>query len=236
MLRGEKRRERVVSEEELLKYLTCASPLLSDVAATLNDTGLRPDECHRLRWENITWIYGHNGRLLVTEGKTPAARRALPLTARVRAVLEFRWKAAGRPSEGYIWPAPTRSGRIDHSTLKKQHARALKLSGVRPFVLYTLRHTFATRIAPHVDAWTLCKIMGWASLSVAMRYIHPSDERVLEAISVLGGHNSGHSGNFAESRVLSSTQEPIEKTGGLMVSAAGFEPATHALKGHCSTN
>jgi hypothetical protein len=35
-------------------------------------------------------------------------------------------------------------------------------------VLYSLRHTFATRIAPHVDAWTLCKIMGWETLSVAM--------------------------------------------------------------------
>jgi len=40
---------------------------------------------------------------------------------------------------------------------------------------------FATRIAPHVDAWTLCKIMGWASLSVAMRYVHPSEQRVLAA-------------------------------------------------------
>jgi integrase len=193
MLRGEKRRERVVSEEELLRYLACGSPLLADVVATLNDTGLRPDECHRLRWENITWINGRNGSLLVTEGKTAAARRVLPMTPRVRAILEAKWNAAGKPQEGFVWPAPTKSGHIDHSTLKKAHARALKLSGVRPFVIYSLRHSFATRVAPHVDAWTLCKIMGWASLSVAMRYIHPSDERVLEAISVLGGHNSGHS-------------------------------------------
>jgi integrase len=83
-------------------------------------------------------------------------------------------RAGGKPLEGYVWPAPTKSGHIDHSTLKKPHGRALKLSGVRPFVLYSLRHSFATRLAPHVDAWTFCKIMGWASLSVAMRYIHPS--------------------------------------------------------------
>jgi integrase len=75
MLRGEKRRERVVSEEELLRYLACAFPLLADVAITLNDTGLRPDECHRLQWENITRVNGRNGSLLVTEGKTTAARR-----------------------------------------------------------------------------------------------------------------------------------------------------------------
>jgi len=48
-------------------------------------------------------------------------------------------------------------------------------------VIYSLRRAFATRIAPYVDAWTLCKIMGWASLSVAMKYSHPSDEHVLAA-------------------------------------------------------
>jgi len=30
------------------------------------------------------------------------------------------------------------------------------------------------QFAASLDAWTLCKIMGWASLSVAMRYVHPS--------------------------------------------------------------
>jgi integrase len=211
MLRGEKRRERVVSEEELLGYIACAGPLLTDVAITLYDTGLRPDECHRLRWENITWINGRNGTLLVTEGKTAAARRSLPLMPRLRSILEDRWIAANRPEEGWVWPSATRSGHIDHSTLKKQHARALKLSGVRPFLLYSLRHTFATRLAPYVDAWTLCKIMGWASLSVAMRYIHPSDERVLEAISGLGGHNSGHNETSKKLPALADAGEIIEK-------------------------
>jgi site-specific recombinase XerD len=63
---------------------------------------------------------------------------------------------------------------------------------VRPFVLYSLRHSFATRIAPHVDAWTLCKVMGWSSLSVAMTYIHPSEDQVLDAFSDMGRHNFGH--------------------------------------------
>jgi hypothetical protein len=40
---------------------------------------------------------------------------------------------------------------------------------------------FATRIAPHADPWSLCKIMGWASLSVAMVYVHPQEDRVLAA-------------------------------------------------------
>jgi integrase len=183
MLRGEKRRERVVSDEDFARYLTCASLLLSDVAVVLHDTGLRPDECHRLDWSDIALTNGRHGKLLVRHGKTAAARRELPMTPRVRQVLEARWDLAGRPAEGWLWPSPTKSGHIDHSTLKKQHRHALKLCGVRPFVLYSLRHSFATRVAPHVDAWTLCKIMGWSSLSVAMTYIHPSEDRVLNAFS-----------------------------------------------------
>ena len=31
---------------------------------------------------------------------------------KVRHILETRWTAHGRPSEGYVWPAPTKTGRI----------------------------------------------------------------------------------------------------------------------------
>jgi integrase len=160
MLGDEKRPELVVGDAELARYLTCASPLLADVATVLNDTGLRPDECHRLDWSDIAFVNGRHGKLLVRYGKTKAARRHLPLTPRVRALLQARWDNARRPEEGWVWLAPTKTGHIDHSSLKKQHRNALKVSGVHAFLLYSLRHTFATRIAPHVDAWTLCKIMG----------------------------------------------------------------------------
>ena len=50
------------------------------MAAVLADAGLRPDECHRLRWEDITWANGRNGTMLVNQGKTAAARRVLPMT------------------------------------------------------------------------------------------------------------------------------------------------------------
>ena len=198
MLRGEKRRERVVTDEDFAHYLMGASPMLADAATVLHDTGIRPDECHRLDWSDVTFSNGRHGKLLVRHGKTAAARRELPLTPRVREVLRARWEADGRPDEGWIWPAATRSGHIGHSTLKKQHRRALQLSGVRPFVLYSLRHSFATRIAPHVDAWTLCKVMGWSSLSVAITYIHPSEDRVLDAFSDMGGHNFGHNDSRKE--------------------------------------
>jgi len=80
------------------------------------------------------------------------------------------------------------------SSLKKQHAKALKLSKVRPFVLYSLRHTFLTRLgASGCDVWTLARIAGHSSVAISARYVHPSENSVLAAVEKLGGHNSGHS-------------------------------------------
>ena len=160
----------------------------------LVDTGLRPEECYRLLWDSITWVNGRNGTLIVTHGKTKAARRVLPMTPRVRHILETRWKAAGKPTEGYVWPAPTRADTSNRPALKKQHGKALKLSKVRPFVLYSLRHTFLTRLGQSgCDVWTLARIAGHSSIAISARYVHPSEDAVLEAMARLGGHNSGHS-------------------------------------------
>src|SRR6266581_2628854 len=193
-LPGENHRERVITPEEEARYLTSASPLLAEIATVLVDTGLRPEECYRLLWDSITWMNGRNGTLLVTHGKTKAARRLLPMTPRVRHILESRWEAVGRPLEGYVWPAPSKSGHMEPSSLKKQHAKALKLSKVRPFVLYSLRHTFLTRLgASGCDAWTLARIAGHSSVAMSARYVHPSEDSVLSAVERLSGHNSRHS-------------------------------------------
>lgn len=203
-LPGERRRERVITPEEEARYLAAAPQLLASVAVVLADTGMRPEECFRLVWENVTWVAGRNGALLVAHGKSAAARRVLPMTQRVRAVLESRWINAKKPDEGWVWPAPTRSGHVEPSGLRKHHARVFITIAeeakkenertVRPFVLYSLRHTFLTRLGQSgCDAWTLARIAGHASINISARYVHPSEEAVLNAMSRLGGHKIGHS-------------------------------------------
>ena len=167
LLRGEQHRERVVSSEEESRYMGAAGELMADIATVLIDTGMRPEENSRLRWESIRWSNGHCGTVQVTHGKTAAARRMLPRSPRVRALLERRWDAAQMPAEGWVWAAGTASGHIEPSTVKKQHQRALRLSGVRPFVLYALRHTFLTRLGEDANcplkagyAWRGCCSSG----------------------------------------------------------------------------
>jgi integrase len=187
MLPGELHRERVVTQEEEGRYLASANSLLAEIATVLVDTALRPERCYRLVWDSITWVNGRNGTLLVTHGKTKAARRLLPMTPRVRHILETRWNAIGKPSEGYVWPAPTKTGHIEPSSLKKQHCKALKLSKVRPFVLYSLCHTFLTRLGESgCDVWTLARIAGHNSIAISARYVHPSEDAVLQVMAPAG--------------------------------------------------
>ena len=121
------------------------------------------------------------------------------MSLRVRRILETRWRNANTPAEGWIWPAATKSGHVEPSSLKKQHRKALGLAGVRPFVLYSLRHTFLTRLGESgCDAWTLARIAGHSSIAISSRYVHPSENAVLDAVERMGGHKIGHSGESLE--------------------------------------
>jgi integrase len=53
LLPGERHRERVVAQEEEARYLAAAPEPLASIATALADTGMRPDECYRLRWVHI---------------------------------------------------------------------------------------------------------------------------------------------------------------------------------------
>lgn len=82
----------------------------------------------------------------------------------------------------WIFPAPTRRGHIEGSTLKKQHAAALTASSVAPFVLYTFRHTCITRWAKHMDPFTLHVLAGHTGMNTTKRYVHPSEADIREAM------------------------------------------------------
>jgi integrase len=166
--------------------------LLHDVATLLLDCGIRPDECFRLRWENY-----QNGVIEITHGKTDNARRRIPLSQRAQSVLEMRRGTAEGP---WIFPAPTKSGHIEPSTLQGQHAKACKLANIEHFPLYTFRHTCLTRWAPFMDPWTLAYLAGHRDMSITKRYVHPQEfstraamEKARAALNVeRSGHNSGH--------------------------------------------
>jgi integrase len=212
MLPGERHKERVLNsdEEELFFEATRSEAmmrhqdpqLLHDGAGILIDCALRPEECFRLRAEYIS-----DGVLEIPYGKSEnARRRRIPVTSRVKAILDMRLQIAeGGP---WVFPAKTMSGHIEPSSLKKQHPRALRVSGVEPFDLYTLRHTCLTRWAPHMDPWTLAYLAGLRDMNITKRYVHPQEHTIREAMdearNARGGRSFGHN---AESATLASRTE-----------------------------
>jgi integrase len=176
--------------------------LLRDVATVLLDCGLRPEECFRLRWENIRGDAAH-----VPFGKTENARRTIPLTPRASALIEMR-RSAER-SEEWVFPARTESGHVEKSTLKKQHPKACTLAKLAPFPLYTFRHTCLTRWAEYMDPYTLAYLAGHSDFSTTRRYVHPQAHTVRDAMErarvAQGGHSSGHNSVARIENATSST-------------------------------
>jgi len=81
------------------------------------------------------------------------------------------------------YPAETKSGHVNHSTFRRPNRAALKLCKVRPFVLYSLRHTFLTWLgAGGCDVWTLMKIAVHSNMQQSMAYIHPDSKTVQAAV------------------------------------------------------
>lgn len=210
MLPGENQRERVLTDEEEYNYLSTATELgygleaayerslggvraavrgkqpikpdsflLRDVTTILIDCGLRPEECYRLRWDNI-----REGAIEIFQGKRRGSRRRIPVSTRVQAILEMR-KASS--ASNWIFPAPTKSGHIEVSSLKKQHQKALEASQIQRFVLYDLRHTCLTRWSKAMDPFTLKKLAGHTDLSTTMRYVHLNDADVRKAMEKAQG-------------------------------------------------
>jgi integrase len=217
MLPGENHRERVLSPGEEALYFRAASteamdqhadpPLLADVARILLDCGLRPEECFRLRRENVT-----DGKIEIHYGKTNNARRRIPMTPKVQAIVEMR---LSKPETGvWLFPASTRSGHIEPSSLKKQHAKAVSEATrilreetgdpqktFAGFELYTLRHTCLTRWAPHMDPWTLAYLAGHRDMNITKRYVHPQEQTILDAMDKARKGSSGHSGSWEDAGI-----------------------------------
>jgi len=67
---------------------------------------------------------------------------------------------------------------------------------------------FLTRLgALGCDVWTLARIAGHSSIAMSYRYVHPSEDSVLDAMEMLGGHKTGHSTKMSSTKGLSNARK-----------------------------
>jgi integrase len=175
---------RVVSHEEQQKYLAVANPLLRDVAVLILETGMRPEEVYTIRNENV---HLDKGYLFVPNGKTRFARRNVPLTEKAREVLKRRLAKRKGP---YLFQHRSDPDR-PLTSVHRGHLVTLRAAKIKPaFRVYDLRHTFGSRSAmAGVDLPTLKELMGHSTITMTMRYVHPTPEHKREAVRKLEQFN-----------------------------------------------
>jgi integrase len=179
-----KGRDRVMSFAEEAIYLSKASGNLRDAAILAVDTGMRPNsELFPLRWTDVDLTATKecpHGVVHVRQGKTESARRSLPLTPRAAEVLQRRKKATDakpKPSP-FVFHGDGLSGHV--ASMQHPHEKAIESAGLKSFEFYCWRHTFGTRAAQSgMDRYSLARLMGHSSPSVAARYyVHVTETHV----------------------------------------------------------
>lgn len=187
LLPGEHAREFVLSYAQEQAYLAACPDPLRDFALLDLDTGLRASEAVHLEWRDIH-VQPVNGAkygyLHVHHGKSSFARRNLPLTEHVKAMLQARQAVSTSP---FVFPGKDPRKPFGADSLDHQHAKVRKLHRLPPtFVIHSLRHTFGTRLGEAgADAFTIMRLMGHSSVTVSQRYVHPTPEALERAVERL---------------------------------------------------
>ena len=157
-----------VAEEEA--YLAAAAPGLRDFASLLFDTGMRPEEAHRLKPGSL-----REGCVVIDTGKTDNAPRRIPATDRVIEIF-------GRAGTEWVFPAPTLSGHVEASSFRKAHVAALKASRVPKFVLYDIRRTTLKRWSKKGSIFNLKELAGHKSIATTNICVDGDDQGMRDMV------------------------------------------------------
>ena len=177
------RRSLLIDGVREAQLLAAAPQPLRDVLTVMQDTGLRPAEVLRMRWEHIDWL---SGTMFNPHGKTERSRRRLAMSDRVRQTLEQR--RGEHQTQGWIFPSPIKSSRLGHfslSAVEHQFKQARTKAGLpKELVLYCARHTYATdALARTGNVAAVMDSMGHANAQTTMIYQHQGLEQLRAAIN-----------------------------------------------------
>jgi len=176
-LAKEQGRSAIIDAEAEYRLLAAAKQPLRDVLIIILDSGMRPGEVFRMRWEDIAW---DRGMIFIPRGKTPRSRRFIPMSDRVTEALHARRDGQ---TEGWVFPSDSADGHLITVAKAFEEARAAaKLS--KEIKLYSARHTFATKVMGATgDLSLVMRALGHTNAQTAMIYQHPSLERVRTVVN-----------------------------------------------------
>jgi integrase len=162
-------------EKRLKSVLTGTLKHLQPVVTVGIGTGLRPpSEIFNLRRSDVGFE-----RNVLRAGTKTDEEREIPMSKAVREVLlELYNRDTG--SE-YLFVSYRTKDRLKE--VKNGFRRALELAGIKGASLYTMRHTFGTRLGEKgYSAYEVMALMGHKDIKTSARYVHTTDGRKREAV------------------------------------------------------
>jgi integrase len=147
---------------------------MADLVVCLVDTGMRLGEMLKLKYDDV----GFDTNLIsiwVNKGGRP---RSIPMTKRVRAIMEARKAIDGKK--------PFHLTNDMAITAWQWVRREMGLQNDREFVQHALRHTCASRLLfKGVDLVTIKEWLGHADIQTTMRYAHMAPNKLAFAADIL---------------------------------------------------
>ncbi len=185
-------RTRWLSDDEEGRLLSHCSALLRDIVLLGLDLGLRPGNLVRFQ---RAWVQPGETCLIIPKEQTKTQKLSLtiPLTRRATDILRRYLKS--NPSEHLFLSTaghPLTCAAVNRSL---QHA-ALK-AGLRDISLYTLRHTFISRLVQAgVSLTEVAALAGHQDIRMTMRYAHLAPQHLRDSIAALETRRIARSDNL----------------------------------------
>lgn len=137
-------------------------------------TGMRRNEQHHLRWQDVNL---GTGIITIPQTKN-GGKRHVPINSVAERALKTL--SQGRNGSEYVCLGPDQRERRDW---ERWFEDCIGQAGIPDFRWHDLRHTFASRLAmAGVPLRTLAELLGHKTLAMVMRYAHLAPAHLREAV------------------------------------------------------
>ena len=150
---------------------------IRDFLVIAQDTGMIPKEILRMRIEHIDW---DNRRIWNPHDKTAKSRRFVPMSQRMKDVLEAR---CGKQKDGWVFPSDrSKSGHLNSIAVGFRALRE-RVRVSNKIVPYSARHTYGSfTMEATGNVFAVADSMGHVDVQSMKPYQHPRLEPLREGI------------------------------------------------------
>ena len=180
-LKGEIKRLKYLSEEEVDRLISNCEPYLKPIVITALNTGMRSGEIRSLTWDRVDL----KNRIILLDKTKNGERREIPINDTLYQTLSGLIRNL---KTDYVFHNPDTLK--PYYDIKKSWQTALKKSHILDFHFHDLRHTFASwLVMAGVDLATVKDLMGHKDITITLRYSHLAASHIKAAVSFLDKKN-----------------------------------------------